>query len=233
MWLTALLIGFAGSFHCLGMCSPLVMAVTTLRKPFFINRLMYNSGRIFMYGLLGALVSAFGSLFRLSGFQNILTVSLGSVLIILGLAGSSQFRIPLLSSVVLRITIRIKCLFSKFLQEKTTFSTTIMGMLNGLLPCGLTYLALTYCLTVANAANGFLFMMIFGVGTLPVMLGFTSVIHVLINRFNFTFRNLSTVVMIALGALLITRGIYVHYHENIHSQQEESIVPCKQSSIGS
>ena len=111
MWLTALLIGLAGSFHCLGMCSPLAIAVTTLQKPFFINRLVYNSGRIFTYGLLGALVSTFGSLFRLSGFQNILTVLLGSVLIILGLAGSSQLRIPFLSSVVLRITIRIKCFF--------------------------------------------------------------------------------------------------------------------------
>ncbi len=227
MWLTALVIGFTGSLHCIGMCSPLALAVTSLRKPFIINRLVYNGGRIFSYGLLGAIVSAFGSLFDLSGFQNILTVTLGGVLVIIGLTGLSHIRIPILTGVIQRIGIAIKNLFSRFLQKKTILSITIMGMLNGLLPCGLTYLALTYCLTVGNAANGFFFMLIFGAGTLPMMLGITSVLQVLISRFNFSFRNFTTVAMIALGALLITRSVYVQYHENGNLPSADSIIICK------
>lgn len=227
MWLTALVMGFAGSLHCMGMCSPLAMAVTSLRKPFFINRLVYNGGRIFCYGLLGALVSSFGSLFRLSGIQNFLTIFLGCVLVIIGLAGVSHIRIPFLNGMIQRITIVIKSSFAGFLQKKTMLSMAMMGMLNGLLPCGLTYLALTYCLTVTQAVSGFLFMLIFGAGTLPVMLGFTSVLQSLITRFHFSFRNFTTVAMIALGTLLITRSVYVHYHEGAKNQAAEATMICK------
>lgn len=227
MWLTAIIIGFAGSLHCLGMCSPLVMAVTSLRSPAFINRLLYNGGRIFSYGILGAIVSTFGSLFQFSGFQNILSIGLGSLLIIFGLAGISYIRIPFVTAPLQRITSGIKRLFSKFLERKTFSSITFMGMLNGLLPCGLTYLALTYCLTLADASSGFLFMLLFGAGTLPVMLGFTSVIQLLMRQFNFSFRKITTVMMIALGALLITRSLYTHYHENVIPSASDNVVICK------
>ncbi len=227
MWVTAIIIGFAGSLHCLGMCSPLVMAVTSLRSPAFINRLLYNGGRIFSYGILGAIVSTFGSLFQFSGFQNILSIGLGSLLIIFGLAGISYIRIPFVTGTLQRITNGLKKMFSRYLERKTFSSITFMGMLNGLLPCGLTYLALTYCLTLADASSGFLFMLIFGAGTLPVMLGFTSVIQLLVSQFKFSFRKITTVMMIALGALLITRSLYVHYHESTITPLDQSIVVCK------
>lgn len=225
MWVTAIIIGFAGSFHCLGMCSPLVMAVSSISTPYFANRLIYNVGRILSYGILGAIVTTFGSLFQFSGFQNILSIGLGSVLIVFGLAGVSHIRIPFVSTPLQSITSGLKKLFSKFLERKTFLSLAAMGMLNGLLPCGLTYLALTYCLTLADATSGFLFMLIFGAGTLPVMLGFTSVIQLLISKFNF--RKITTVMMIALGTLLITRSLYTHYHENAIPLASDNVVICK------
>jgi sulfite exporter TauE/SafE len=227
MWLTAIIIGFAGSLHCLGMCSPLVMAVTSIRSSFFVNRLVYNGGRVFSYGVLGAMVSAFGSLFQFSGFQNILSIGLGSVLIIIGLAGVSHIRIPFVTAPLQRLTGVIKKMFSKFLERKTVISLAAMGMLNGLLPCGLTYLALTYCLTLADGLSGFYFMLLFGAGTLPVMLGFTSVIQFLMSQFKFSFRKMTTVMMIALGTLLITRSLYTHYHENVISTVSDNAVICK------
>lgn len=227
MWLTAIIIGFAGSLHCLGMCSPLVMAVTSLRSPSFINRLLYNGGRIFSYGMLGAIVSTFGSLFQFSGFQNILSIALGSLLILFGVGGISHIRIPVVTNSLQRITNGLKKLFSRILERKTFASISLMGMLNGLLPCGLTYLALTYCLTLADATSGFLFMLIFGAGTLPVMLGFTSVIQLLMNKFKFSVRKMTVVMMITLGTLLITRSLYAHYHESSHLTPAESIVICQ------
>lgn len=67
MW-TAIVLGLAGSLHCAGMCSPLAMAVTA-RKPFVINKVIYNTGRIFTYGLLGVLAAVFGGLFSLTAYQ--------------------------------------------------------------------------------------------------------------------------------------------------------------------
>lgn len=227
MLFTAIVIGFAGSLHCLGMCSPLAIAVTGMQKPYMKNRIVYNVGRIFTYALLGALVSSFGSLFQFSGFQNLLSIVLGSVLIVLGLTGMSSIRIPFLTHAMQHITIRIKSLFSKFIQRKTILSIAFMGMLNGLLPCGLTYVALTYCLALPNAMNGFFFMLIFGAGTLPVMLGLTSVVQTLISRFNISFRKLTTVVMISLGALLITRSLFIHDHGKSNVTEGDNIVICR------
>jgi sulfite exporter TauE/SafE len=75
MW-TAIVLGLAGSLHCAGMCSPLAMAVTA-KKPFVINKVVYNSGRILIYGLLGALAAAFGSLFSLTAYQSVLSFLMG------------------------------------------------------------------------------------------------------------------------------------------------------------
>src|SRR5450432_276547 len=99
MVLTAILMGLAGSLHCLAMCSPLAMAATSLQKPFLLNRLAYNGGRVFCYGLLGGLAAALGSLFSFSGFQNVLTISLGGLLIFMGLAGTGHFKVPVLTGI--------------------------------------------------------------------------------------------------------------------------------------
>jgi sulfite exporter TauE/SafE len=223
MWITALAIGFAGSLHCLAMCSPLAIAVTNLRSPAFVNKIIYNAGRIFCYGILGAFFSSFGSLFRFSGFQNILTITLGAALIVIGIAGTSYIKIPVLSKGIQHLTASLKSLFSRFIKGNKAFSMIVLGMLNGLLPCGLTYLALTYCLTLNNGTEGFTFMLAFGAGTLPVMLGLTSVVQRLIMRFKIRTQSLTTIAMIAIGVLLMGRGMMVHYH----GVKEETEVICK------
>src|SRR6478736_4776167 len=183
MWFTALILGLAGSLHCIFMCSPLAMAVTGLKGTFMLNRIVYNLGRIFSYGILGVLVSSFGLLFQFSGYQNLLSITLGCILIVMGISGMSSVYIPQVNRVMSKGTNVLKKMFSKFIGKKTWGAMTMMGMLNGLLPCGLTYLALTYCITLPRPDQGFLFMAIFGLGTLPVMLGLTTVLQKLITRF--------------------------------------------------
>lgn len=226
MLFTAIVLGFAGSLHCIGMCSPLAMSVTASRTPFLINRIVYNGGRILTYGLLGGLVSVLGSLVRIPELQNILSAAVGSVLVLLGLTGVSTIRIPLLTTFMVKLSGFVKSLFTVFLQRKGFLSIAFMGMVNGLLPCGLTYLALTYCLTLTDGLHGVLFMLIFGVGTLPAMLGATSVIQSLIHRFRINFKKLTTVVMITMGLLLISRSFFTHQH-HIDNPIKQEIVICR------
>lgn len=204
----ALVLGFLGSFHCLGMCSPLVMAVTNWKSVFFFNRVVYNAARIFSYGIQGALISIFGSLFNFSEFQTVFSIVMGAVLIIVGLAGITNFKLLLITYVMQRFSSLIKNSFAKFLAKRTILSVSIMGFLNGLLPCGLTYLALTYCIVLPAASEGFLFMLFFGIGTLPVMLGLTSIAQLLIKKFSFNFQKLTVIALIVTGSLLIARGTW-------------------------
>ncbi len=223
---TALLVGLAGSLHCVGMCSPLALAVSGVSKTYWINRLLYNGGRIITYGLLGATVGALGAIASLSGWQTTISAVLGLFLILFGLSGVQAIRIPLITPVLHRLTGWLKIQFAHQLRARGAISLLFMGALNGLLPCGLTYFALTYCITLPNATQGFLFMLLFGMGTLPAMLGLPSLIQSLAAKTKWRVQRLSTVVMIILGAMLVIRSAYFYQSEMHEPSAQATEVVC-------
>lgn len=210
MWMTALILGFAGSMHCLGMCSPLVMAVTSMTPASILKRVVYNSGRILTYASMGAVVSGAGLILPLHKFQNVVSIALGIVLLILGLGGLKKIKIPGLTSLVQRFSAPIKKRFEHLLKQKKPSGIFALGALNGLLPCGLTAIALTWCATLRGPGDGFNFMLLFGAGTLPVMLGFTALLPVVLKKINWSIHKLSTRMLILSGCLLIARVFLVH-----------------------
>jgi sulfite exporter TauE/SafE len=216
MLLTSFFLGFLGSLHCLGMCSPLVIAVTHWRTPFFINRVIYNVARITSYGLQGAIISALGSLFDFTGFQTMFSLFLGIILLFIGTIGVTNFKMGFISLPMRRFTNLIKNLFTKFLQRRDIYSFSVLGFLNGLLPCGLTYLALSYCVILPNFNEGFFFMFFFGLGTFPVMLGFTSIAQFLIKKYSFNFQKITVVALLSAGIILTARGLS-HYSAKSHA----------------
>lgn len=229
MWITALLIGFAGSLHCVGMCSPLALAIARFNKNVITHQLIYNSGRILTYALLGAFISAMG-LLPFSGFQTTLSIVLGLTLVSMGVAGIPGVRIPFITPILERITQKLKVVFGKFLQQRSTPATFFLGMLNGLLPCGLTFMAWSYCLTLAGPLDGFNFMVLFGAGTLPAMLGLTTVMQTIAKKVNIPVQKLSYSIFILLGCLLIGRILIQHQHGDEltgHDDAPAEIVDCK------
>lgn len=224
---TAFLIGLAGSLHCAGMCSPLVVAVTSIKGPFLRNRLVYNLGRILSYGILGAMVVAFGSSTGFGDLQHLLSAGLGILLIFLGIAGVSHIQIPYVSPLFQRMAGALKTVFAKQLQSKSMGSILLLGGINGLLPCGLTYIALAYCLGLSDGFQGFAFMVAFGAGTLPVMLGVTTLVQALTARMNIQFQRFAAITMILLGSLLIFRAGYEHSHEPVSESGMGLEVICR------
>jgi uncharacterized protein len=210
MW-TALLLGVGGSLHCAAMCSPLAMAITSFNKHTLLNRLIYNTGRVLVYGLLGFTFASLGSLIDLSAFQSILSICLGALLILLGVGAITKAHIPLFTKFVNQFIVFIKKRFTFLLQQKNYKGLFAMGMLNGILPCGLTYLAASYTITLSSAWHGFLFMIVFGLGTIPAMIGLPYLFKVMTNYFQFRLSKVTTVLMISLGILLIARSFIPHY----------------------
>ena len=121
MWWTALIMGFAGSVHCAGMCSPLAMAVTS-QKPFLLNKIIYNSGRIFTYGILGAIAASFGSLFMITPYQGVISFIVGAVFLLMGIGAISGVRIPFVTDAFNSFTHRLKNLFSFWLKKKNNIA---------------------------------------------------------------------------------------------------------------
>jgi sulfite exporter TauE/SafE len=229
MWYTALLMGFAGSLHCAGMCSPLAMAVTQ-HKPFLINKVLYNSGRILIYATMGAIAASLGNVFIIEPYQGLISLLIGGIFLLMGIGAISGVRIPVLTPSVNRLTNYVKHQFNFWLQKKSNLAVAVMGMLNGLLPCGLTYFAITYCFIMPSASEGFLFMFIFGLGTWPVMIGFTWILNLGYGKLKLNYQKISSFVFIVIGIWLFARVWINHPMDNhLHlfgeSAAEEVLCP--------
>ena len=211
LW-TAFILGLAGSLHCAGMCSPLAFAITNLSKSVLINRSIYNSGRILVYGILGTVVSSIGYLLPLEKFQSSLSIAMGIILILVGVIGVSKFQFSILSKVSQKMTSAIKTQFKSQIQSKTYFSYFLLGSLNGVLPCGLTLIALTSTIITPTPLDGFYFMIFFGLGTIPVMMGLVSVMQWVAKNFKFSINRINMVMLIIAGCLLIARVYLPHNH---------------------
>jgi sulfite exporter TauE/SafE len=227
MLVTALVMGFAGSLHCMGMCSPLAMAVTNMNQQIVLNKLLYNVGRILTYGLFGVMVSSLNMLVPLSNFQNLLSLVLGVTLLVIGISGISSVKIPLVSAGLARLSTFLKIQFGKFYKTKGYWSTFILGTINGILPCGLTFIALTYCITLNGPMEGFTFMLLFGAGTLPAMLGLPSFLNLLMIKLNWKLSRITTILLISSGCLLVARVFIIAYTHADSMKDGIDIVLCR------
>jgi sulfite exporter TauE/SafE len=228
MLLTALTMGLAGSLHCAGMCSPLAIAIGQANAAGFRKRALYNLGRILTYGLLGIGAGMIGYVLPLARLQDPLSVILGIILLTMACSGVTGLRIPFLNNAVSRFTGMLRMMFAKFIQRKNAGAMLLLGSLNGLLPCGLTFLALSFSLTLGTPAEGFAFMFTFGIGTLPVMLGLVSLSGLLTKTLYGNARWVSTGLMIVSGMLLIARVFLVHLPDAHQLQPDPvDIVICR------
>ena len=168
----AISLGFLGSFHCVGMCGPIAMALPLGRETQFkriTGTLLYNLGRVTTYGVLGLLFGLLGKGFVIGGYQQGLSIVLG-VLILLTLLFPKQLSSETrLTKAILPWVSKVKSLLGNLFKKTSYPSLYLIGVLNGLLPCGLVYLGVAGAIATGEAWKGSLFMMVFGLGTLPAM----------------------------------------------------------------
>lgn len=230
MYVTALILGFTGSIHCVGMCSPLAMTVTNITSRAWLNRFLYNTGRIITYAFMGLAASSAEALIPIAQYQNKISCLLGIVLLIMGFAGFSGVTIPFITPLLVKFISLLKRIFSHYLKKRTTGSIIAMGIINGFLPCGLTFMALMFCLTLKGPCEGFTYMLLFGAGTLPAMIGLTALINPVVKKFRWSMQHVMTVLLLMSGCLLIARGVIHHpslTHQNMHTPTVSEIVICR------
>ncbi|MCU7496789.1 MAG: sulfite exporter TauE/SafE family protein [Ignavibacteria bacterium] len=171
LW-SAFLIGLAGSLHCAGMCGPLLVALLLSRRSrlnLMLGRIIYNAGRISTYMLLGVVIGTFGSASRLFGFQQNMSVMLGIAILLL-VVMPRRYKNKLMGLPLYQFyNVKLQTFMGKVLKNDSFTSMLLLGILNGLLPCGLVYAGLAGALTTAGLKNAVVFMMLFGLGTLPLM----------------------------------------------------------------
>jgi uncharacterized protein len=171
--LAGLMVGIVGSLHCAGMCGPLALALPVppdARVRYVLGRLLYNLGRTATYMILGAIAGAVGQKLFLAGAQQIVSIVLGVLLLLFALVPSFMRRIPGGVALVDRVTGPVRRAIATLLQRSSLLALFLLGAVNGLLPCGLVYMAVAAAMTTGAMLTGVLFMAGFGLGTVPVML---------------------------------------------------------------
>jgi len=201
----AFMIGLLGSVHCVGMCGPLAFGVPSLRSGWFylvLDKLLYQSGRIISYCILGVLIGLLGRQIWLAGLQQGVSILSGLLIILAALSRIFKFSLSNSSSLLLK---PFNAMFSYALQHRANH--LIIGLINGFLPCGFVYLAMAGALNTGAVPSAISYMFWFGLGTTPLMfiaavsVGFTSALYR--KRIN----QLIPFLMLFLGCWFILRGM--------------------------
>jgi uncharacterized protein len=205
----AFVMGLIGSFHCLGMCGPIAMALPMGHRNNsgrLLGGVIYNLGRIFTYSFLGLILGLAGDFLISPKIQNVVSITFGA-LIVIYLLLPSRTKSALKISPSQTLLVKLRKQIAKFLYIDNNSSLFGIGLLNGLLPCGMIYLALTSSFLAGNAIKGSLFMLSFGLGTFPTMLAAVFFGSFVNQHIRSKLRKLVPVFLFFMAALLIVRGM--------------------------
>jgi sulfite exporter TauE/SafE len=210
--ISAFALGFASGFHCVGMCGPIALSMGLSKNQainFHLQNFTYNFGRIITYSFMGAVLGFVGEGFHIAGFQQILSIIVGILLIVMSFfsfgGGDFAAKIPFLTKKFLYI----KIFLAGFLQKVDYKSRFLTGILNGFLPCGMVYMALTASIAAGGIWQGALFMTIFGLGTFPFMFFVVILGNLMTTAFRLKILKIIPIMMIILGSLFILRGLEI------------------------
>lgn len=230
--IAALIMGGIGSVHCIGMCGPLALSLPVVsdnHSSRFVSTLLYNTGRVLTYAVLGGIFGMIGMSFAIFGYQQWLSIILG-VTILLFIILPKHNSVFKHNSVLLFFD-KLRSSLGKLFARKNYRSVFFIGLMNGLLPCGLVYMAIAAAVSTASILKSSVFMAAFGMGTLPVMWSiafFGGFININMRK---NIRRLYPYVMVLVAVMLIIRGLGLHIpymspsfdHENTIKQQ---VIDC-------
>ncbi|WP_276389375.1 sulfite exporter TauE/SafE family protein [Eudoraea chungangensis] len=210
MALSALILGLMGSLHCIGMCGPIAFMLPVNRKSNYKKALqvsIYHFGRLLAYGTIGMVFGFIGKGLYIFGIQQKLSILIGIIMIALVLIPFVKLSSLSISKPIYRIISTLKDKLGFALKRKSNDAFLTIGFFNGFLPCGLVYMALLGAMAMANPIQGSFYMVLFGLGTVPLMtmaVYFSSAIKQTTMR---KVKKLIPVFIVIIGILFILRGL--------------------------
>lgn len=165
--------GLLSSLHCVGMCGPLALMLPVQHlhaRERFASLFLYQTGRVITYATLGLLFGFIGNRFFIAGIQQWVSIGMGILMLLILLLNygyHKQVQPAFMNKLYQYIQKRIIRILK---NNKSIFSFLYLGMANGLLPCGMLYMAIAAALSTPVLGSSVLFMIFFGLGTLPAMM---------------------------------------------------------------
>ena len=210
MIFSGFILGLISSLHCVGMCGPIALSLglnQQSRVNLYFKNFTYQLGRVITYTLFGLLIGIFGNGLQLVSSQQFISIFVGTIMLLSVFVPKTISTKLESKKIVSNFLLQLKLKLGKLLGEKSYNSLFTIGLLNGLLPCGPVYIALTAAVASKSIFDSGLFMFLYGLGTIPLM--FLTVL--LGNTINQEFRNklykIYPLLIFMLGILFILRGL--------------------------
>lgn len=226
-FISAFLLGFLGSFHCVGMCGPLALMLPindNSKTSIIVGRLLYNAGRITTYIALGFLLGSIGLAASIKGFQKELSIATGVIILATVILSAGKKQKAKAYELTTTFTSPLRGLLKKLFSKKSHLSLFFIGMVNGLLPCGFVYIAIAGALATGNQLSGTVYMMLFGFGTMPVMFFISTSTSLLSLKWRSLLNRFTPVAAIVIALLLIYRGAQTE-RSCCSKKQSQSFIP--------
>jgi sulfite exporter TauE/SafE len=208
--LSGLALGFLGSLHCIGMCGPIALALPSQSKSklsFYSGRILYNLGRVVTYSIMGLVIGLIGQKINLAGYQQIVSIVLGVVILVIVLLPSRIKNYFIQLKPVQIITKKLQSSIGVLFRKGSQSSLFSIGILNGFLPCGFVYVALAGAVAMGNVEKSILFMVLFGIGTIPAMFSASIVTNLFGQNFRKKIHRAIPVFASVLAVIFILRGL--------------------------
>jgi uncharacterized protein len=210
MLYSAFILGLISSLHCVGMCGPIAMMlpVNHQNEAKKVTQIItYHLGRLTAYATIGLIFGLLGRGFFLAGLQQKMSIFIGLAMIVVVLIPERIFSKYNFSKPVYKVISKIKSTLGKQFKNKSYKSLFTIGLLNGFLPCGMVYVALFGAIAMQSAGFGVLYMLLFGLGTVPLMT-FVVYMHSLLKLpFRNKIQKAIPYVAVVIGVLFILRGL--------------------------
>jgi hypothetical protein len=210
MLVSALILGLLGSLHCIGMCGPIAFMLPVDRSNSFnkVSQIaIYHLGRLLSYSIIGLVFGFVGKSLYIFGIQQQLSIIIGILMIIIVLIPYKTFSNYNFSKPLNKLISKVKTSLGKALKKKTADTFLTIGFLNGFLPCGLVYMAVFGAIATGSLLNGSLYMVLFGIGTIPLMTAAIYLGKFLNSTIKQRIQKAIPVFVIIIGVLFILRGL--------------------------
>ncbi|NRD23946.1 sulfite exporter TauE/SafE family protein [Winogradskyella litoriviva] len=210
MLVSALILGLLGSLHCVGMCGPIAFMLPVDRSNSFkkVSQIaIYHFGRLIAYSIIGLVFGLLGKSFYLFGVQQQLSIVIGILMIVIIILPYKTISKHNLSKPLYKLISKLKSSLGKALKKRTPDTFLTIGFLNGFLPCGLVYMAVFGAIATGSLFEGSLYMILFGIGTIPLM---TTAIYLgkfLNSTIKQRIQKAIPVFVVIIGLLFILRGL--------------------------
>ena len=191
------------------MCGPIALAIPVNRKnnsTILFGAFQYNFGRIISYAFLGAIIGLIGLSVHTFGILQWLSIVSGIFLIFFAwrkyLSSLFSRHLP-----ALPFQKHLNATIGKVIRSKNPLKLSLLGLLNGFLPCGMVYAALLNALLSGNAIDGSLAMVFFGIGTLPAMVSVIYMANKFTPQLRSKFNRIVPYFISLVGLLIVLRGL--------------------------